>query len=384
MDYQPRPAALAAEASALLRRLHDLSDALDTGFDPPATAEQTLADLDGRVSVERAAILVGAGDDQAIPVGLRGTKRVPWPEPTTSESLLGPAWSHSSEVAALWDDPAVGTRSVIAVPLENVHGQRIGVLVADRPADRPFTHEDSEAAREVALGHSPFLDAGLVFDSLRVRAGLEERERLAREMHDGIAQELAALGFEIDAVRAMARSAAPPLAAEVERLRASLGSALATLRLQISDLRMAGRVDSSLGAILSSRLQLFGASTGFTTSMEISETGFRLPAHLEVMLYRVVLDVLSDARRSPGTTFVRVSVHIAAPTALVEVYYDGTSNLAELDFRDHPLLQHGAELIIQPHPSGHGTLFNARVQMADDLPMPFSDTRSDQRMVSTA
>lgn len=369
-DGQPGTAALAAEASALLRRLHELSDALDTGFDPPATAEQTLADLDAMVPVERAAILVGTGDDPAIPVGLRGTKRIPWPEPTTAGSLLAPAWSHGGQVVSAWEDPSAGSRAVVAVPLDNVHGQRIGVLVADRPATHPFTHEDANAVRDVAVGHSPFLDAGLVFDSLRVRAGIEERERLAREMHDGIAQELAALGFEIDGVRAIARSSASPLAQDVERLRSSLGSALSTLRLQISDLRMAGRVDSGLGAILGSRLQMFGASTGFTTSMEISETGFRLPAHLEVMLYRVVLDVLSDARRSPGTSFVRVSVRIAAPTASVEVAYDGTSSLTEHDFANHPLLQHGAEMVIEPHPGGRGTRFVASVQAFDDVSVP--------------
>jgi signal transduction histidine kinase len=379
-DDQPRSAALAAEASALLRRLHDLSDALDTGFDPPATAEQTLADLETRVPVERSAILVGSGGDPAIPMGLRGTKRVPWPEPTVNGSLLAPAWDHGGHVAGKWQDPAGGVRAVLAVPLEDVHGQRIAVLVADRPAREAFTDDDVEAAREVAMAHSPFLDAGLVFDSLRVKAGLEERERLAREMHDGIAQELAALGFEIDAVRAMARSSSSPLVTDLEQLRTSLGSALSTLRLQISDLRMAGRMDTSLGAILSSRLQLFGASTGFTTTMEISETGFRLPAHLEVMLYRVVLEVLSDARRSRGTTFVRVSVHIAAPTAFVEVVYDGDSSLTQLDFANHPLLQHGAELVIEPHPAGRGTRFHARVHMTDDLPIPFSD----QRMVSPA
>lgn len=379
-DGQPRSAALAAEASALLRRLHDLSDALDTGFDPPATAEQTLADFETRVPVERSAVLVGAGGDQAIPVGLRGTKRVPWPEPDVRGSLLEPAWDHGSPVAETWLDPAGGARAVLAVPLENVHGQRIGLLVADRSAREPFTHDDVEAAQEVAVAHSPFLDAGLVFDSLRVKAGLEERERLAREMHDGIAQELAALGFEIDAVRMSARAAASPLADDVERLRASLGTALSTLRLQISDLRMAGRVDSSLGAILSSRLQLFGASTGFTTTMELNETGFRLPAHLEVMLYRVVLEVLSDARRSPGTTFVRVSVHIAAPTAFVEVVYDGTTSLRQLDFADHPLLQHGGELVIEPHPAGRGTRFHARVHTTDDLPIQVDQ----HRMVSRA
>jgi hypothetical protein len=62
------------------------------------------------------------------------------------------------------------------------------------------------------------------------------------------------------------------------------------------------------------------------------------------------------------------------------VVYDGTSSLRQLDFADHPLHQHGGELVLEPHPAGRGTRFHARVHTTDDLPIP----AGEHRMVSSA
>ena len=46
--------------------------------------------------------------------------------------------------------------------------------------------------------HSLRLDTALVFDEIRTMATADERQRLAREIHDGIAQEVASLGYVVD------------------------------------------------------------------------------------------------------------------------------------------------------------------------------------------
>ena len=162
----------------------------------------------------------------------------------------------------------------------------------------PFSQEDIEAAEAVALVHAPHIDLSVVFASLRERAGLEERERLAREMHDGIAQELVAFGFALDSVRRTSREQGSPLADDLDALRKEVSRVLADLRLHIADLRIAVRPDTGLGAMIGARLQNFGSATGMTTRMHLSETGFRLPAHTEVLIYRLFLQVLVDARHA--------------------------------------------------------------------------------------
>ncbi|TQJ51671.1 histidine kinase [Phycicoccus sp. SLBN-51] len=339
---------LAAEASMLLRRLHELADSLDTGFDAPASAEMALQDLAGRTRSARSAILVGYGDDPAVPLAIRGADRTPWPDPTETGSVLWQAWNEGEPTLSVWDGDYV-ERSVMAVPMYDETGKRLGVLVADRPAMTPFSEDDLAAAVEVAASHSAHIDLSVVFASLRERAGLEERERLAREMHDGIAQEMVALGFGLDSVRRRARDLDSPIAEDLDGLRKEVSRVLADLRLHIADLRIAVRPDTGLGAMIGSRLQSFGSATGMTTRMHLSETGFRLPAHTEVLIYRLFLQVLTDARHAADTTSMDVRLNVAAPRAELWVSHNGTSQLKRKDFTEHPLRALGAEITVDPY-----------------------------------
>ena len=67
-----------------------------------------------------------------------------------------------------------------------------------------------------------------MFASLRERAGLEERERLAREMHDGIAQELVAVGSGSTRCDAR-RGPGVPAVQDLDALRAEVSRVLADL-----------------------------------------------------------------------------------------------------------------------------------------------------------
>lgn len=366
---------VAAEAGLLLRRLHELAETLDTGFDAPGSAEMALQDLASHMRAARSAILVGYGNDPAVPLAIRGADRTPWPDPTESDSVLTPAWRDGTPTLAEWYDDLVG-RSVVVVPLNDDKGGRLGLLVADRPLVTPFTEEDLAAAVGVAQRHSANIDLSVLFAGLREQAGLEERERLAREMHDGIAQEMVALGFGIDSLRRTARSQDSPLVEELDGLRVEVSRVLADLRLHIADLRIAVRPDTGLGALIGARLQNFGSTSGVSTRIHLSETGFRLPAHTEVLIYRLFLRGLADARHSLNATTVEVRLNVAAPRAELWVSHDGTTSLTARDFADHPLLGLGGEISVEPY-AGEGVAIRMRMRARGAAP---SATLSNERI----
>jgi signal transduction histidine kinase len=368
-------ATVAAEASFLLRRLHELADTLDTGFDAPGSAEMALQELSSQMRAARSAILVGYGDDPAVPLAIRGADRTPWPDPMEVGSVLAQTWRHGVPVLAQWNDDLVA-RSVIVVPLNDGDGNRLGLMVADRPLVTPFSEEDLAAAGAIAARHAANIDLSVLFAGLRERAGLEERERLAREMHDGIAQEMVALGFGIDAVRRNARGQGSPLADELDALRVDVSRVLADLRLHIGDLRIAVRPDTGLGAMIGARLQHFGSSSGVTTRMHLSETGFRLPAHTEVLIYRLFLRMLADARHSLNSQIVEVRLNVAAPRVELWMAHDGTSSLTERDFADYPLNSLGGEISVEPY-AGEGVALRMRMRARGAAP---SATLSNERI----
>lgn len=350
---QPRsPATPAAkEAARLLRRLNALAGALDGGFDAPAAAELLLHAVNEKIPGSRMAVLIGIGSEPAVPLALRGIDRLPWPSPNTADCVMGRVWRTGVAEAGLWAS-VHEERAIAAAPLRDSDDARIGIVVIDRLASDPFLDEDLKALVDLAEGHSANVDVALIFASLRQHAAFEERERLAREMHDGIAQELVALGYRFDVARRQAVVDAPQFAPTIEEARADLSRVLTDLRLRIADLRLAVRPDRGLGAVVGARLQQFGAATGLTMGLRLSESPYRLPAHLETLIYRLILDVLDDARNAHGITGIETRLDVNAPQAWLHISHDGQSHLTTDSFRDHQLVTLGAAIEVQTGTSG--------------------------------
>jgi signal transduction histidine kinase len=188
-----------------------------------------------------------------------------------------------------------------------------------------------------------------------------------------------ALGYRVDVLRRRASTDGSALAGPLDELRHDFSEVLADLRLQIADLRIAVRPDQGLGAVIGARLQRFGSSTGLRVVLRLNESGFRLPAHVETMVYRLLLDILSDARLAPGATAVDVTLDVAPPQVFLRVHHDGTSSLRAEDFREHPMTALGADILVEPHsPAGVVVQMHLR-QRSSDGASPLTRERIPQR-----
>ncbi|MEP6798290.1 MAG: histidine kinase, partial [Lapillicoccus sp.] len=338
---------VAEEAALLLARLAHLSSDLQGGMDAATSAEMLLDTLGRPGPLARSAVLLGSTEDHPVPLALRGADRIPWPDPTLDRGVLGQAWRWGRPGAS-WD--LESHREIRAIPLLASGGKQVGILVQDVVLPAPSDDADLDEIRRVAQHFGPLLGVALSFARLRERAGYEERERLAREMHDGIAQELVALGFQLDLVtRAASRSGELPqqTLAQLEAARTQLRHILGDLRSHISDLRVSVRPERGLGAAITSRIQSFGTSTEVVVSLRLDESGFRLPARAETALYRVFLEVLADVKKTGATSF-DVDLTVVAPDALLRMRHDGHTALTAESFTDHPLTHVGGRIRIAP------------------------------------
>lgn len=328
-----------------LRSRQTLTTALDGGFDT-AAAELLLDAFEAGVDSDHRAVLVGGGAEPATPLALRGTDRVPWSDPRADDGLLGRVWSSGEPETGQWAR-GPDALALLAVPLYDPDGGHFGMLVADRPGSAPFSDSEMAAATAATELHSANMGVALIFAALRSRTGVQERERLAQELHDGVAQELAAFGFRIDLARRVADREQSEVAAPLRETRADLSRLVADLRLRIGDLRMTIGPDHGLGAALGSRLQRFATSSELAVQLHLEDSGFRLPAQVENLIYRFVLDVLSDARHSGDATTIDVTLDLCAPGARLDITHDGTTGLVTGRFADHPLTRLGGQITVE-------------------------------------
>jgi signal transduction histidine kinase len=193
----------------------------------------------------------------------------------------------------------------------------IGVVLADTPLPLPAKalHDLMPELDE----HAVRLDTALAFDEVRSLATMEERRRLAREIHDGVAQEIASLGYAVDDLTATATT-------ELQRrklnaLRSELSRVVSELRLSIFDLR--SEISGGLGSALSDYVREVGARSGMTVHLTLDEAPTRLRSEVETEFLRIAQEAITNARKHSAAQNLWVDCRIRPPYARIQVSDDG-------------------------------------------------------------
>jgi signal transduction histidine kinase len=294
-----------ADAHRLLSELHGVARQLSLGLDPQTLAT-ALAD-DVRALVPHGSVAVLARSGRGAFVTLVGD------EPDDSaEPALEHAWVRAHAVRGEREDGFVA-----AVPV--LMGDRVVALVAVTTGS-PVDDVALNRARTVIEQSGPRLASAMLFDDVRRLATVDERNRLAREIHDGIAQDLASVGYVLDDIRNDCDDAVAERVAGVrDQLRAMVGD----LRLSIFDLRAGVDEATGLGPALSEYAQKVGTQSGLTVHVSIDESPRRLPVTVEVELLRIVQEAVTNVRRHAHAKNLWLTVTVEPPSAHVSVVDDG-------------------------------------------------------------
>lgn len=356
------------EARTLLEQLRTVTRGLPGGLDAGAAAEGLLEEVARLAPNTRSGVLVQTVVDGAlIPLAVRGVRRVPWRTPLTEPGPLQRAWDTQQAVVEQRDAGGRGRGGALAVVPLCGSTSPFGLVVMDTQREGAFDDEEIEAvtaaARQVALR----LETSLLFDEVRSVASAEERNRLAREMHDGVAQDLAFVGYRLDALRTRAGQSDPAFAETVAELRRDITELISNLRLSITDLRTSVTSDRGLGAALTSYIRAVGAGRRLTVHLSLQESPFRLPPEREVALFRIAQLVAQDVRESGHANDLWVTLRVDPPFARLTVEHDGpvADTRHDLAAAEDVLTKLGGALRVRPR-NGGGVSIDATFEGADD------------------
>lgn len=155
-------------------------------------------------------------------------------------------------------------------------------------------------------------------------AALAERDRIAREMHDSLAQALGAAHFRLTAIGTHPDvESSPEVHHELADLAATCHDAYGDVREAILGLREAGRADRTLLQSLDSYVEKFSRQSGIATALVTPLEGLDLPPHHEIQVIRVVQEALTNVRKHSGARSARVRIESEPGSVLFVVEDDG-------------------------------------------------------------
>jgi signal transduction histidine kinase len=323
-EERPQPY---AEATRLLTQLRSVARQLPGAtLDPGGIAEHLLDELRTVARADRAAVLSASGGGRLVVVAQSGAERVDWETTLDADSAIADAWAsqqpQTSNRSQARSRPPGSEVSSLVVPL--VAGVRTIGLVAIE-ADVAAAYPPPVVNRVVAVTAPAALrlEAALLFDEVRSLATNEERQRLAREIHDGVAQELVMVGYGIDNALATLPEVAKETAEELRTLRGEVTRVITELRLSLFELRSEVDRHGGLAAAIAEYARAVGQSAGLRVHLSLDESTARLPAATEAELLRIAQEAITNARKHAGAANLWVTCAVDPPYAQIEVSDDG-------------------------------------------------------------
>jgi signal transduction histidine kinase len=193
-----------------------------------------------------------------------------------------------------------------------------------------------------------------------MRAVLDERARIARELHDVVAHSVSSMVVQAGAAEAGLDD--PEYARRtLASIRATGTDAMAEMRRLVSMLRLTDDAPLSPQPRLKALPALVERATdeGTPTRLRVTGTTTPLPAGLDLALYRIVQEALTNVRRHAHATRCEVTLHYGPDAVSVEIVDDGGGGGVRAGGSGHGLVGmreraelYGGELAAGPRAAG--------------------------------
>ena len=223
----------------------------------------------------------------------------------TGQPLLAPDVSQEPRYVLLPD--STETRSELAVPLKTKSGG-IGVLDVQSEQVRAFDETDLGVLQSLANLTAVAIEEARLYEQAQQAAAMEERSRLARDLHDAVTQTLFSASLIGEVVPILWESDQDEGRQLLQELRQLTRGALAEMRALLLELRPAALAEASLDELLQQLGEAITGRSGVPVVVSI-EGESDLPGDVHVALYRVAQEALNNVVKHADATEVKVSLH---------------------------------------------------------------------------
>jgi signal transduction histidine kinase len=271
------------------------------------------------------------------------------------------------------------TRSMLVAPIDARDRRRLGVLQAVNDHEGAFQEEDERLIQALAGSAGVALEyvqlsEELAAERLRVvKVAEEERHRLARDLHDGVAQTMANAAISIELVTRRAVDDVPGALADLVALRARLIESQQGLRDILFALRPLALEDGGLPAAIAALAKRIDGQNGSRVETRRVESQRRLAPEVEAGAFTVIREAANNAIKTGRAGRVDLDLYDEGNAVIAVVEDDGKGfdvaavlqnyakrgSLGLLQMRESARLI-GAQLSLDSSP-GQGTRVRLRI-----------------------
>lgn len=222
---------------------------------------------------------------------------------------------------------AAGFQTVLAIPM-NVGGRTVGEVELFFYSERPLTEDESQLLDALVGQFAVQIDNLRLVARDREMAVSEERNLLAQELHDSIAQVLAFLKIQVQLLRgAISKQRGP----EVETVLGEIDTGVRECYANVRELLVHFRTrpgHEDIEHALHATLTKFERQSGLSTHLSIRGDGMPLPPDQQVQVLHILQEALSNVRKHAQADHVSVRVE-QVPRWSFEVQDNGRGFSAE-------------------------------------------------------
>ncbi|WP_185994920.1 sensor histidine kinase [Nocardioides campestrisoli] len=300
------------EARVLIADLNELSSKLEGGLDPTSMGGAILEEVTQEIPAETVVLHVRR-NGVLLPLVSRSSQEEP--DPAEIDELAQAIWEDEKPrvLARDFGFPVYTSGSVIAVVT--------GRLAPDSSASPATVLGQLEKLADRLTPAALRLDTAQLFTAFRDAAMSDERRRLAREMHDGVAQDIASMGYVVDALLSTAPGPAEEKA--LLQLRRMITTVVAEVRRSVMTLRTQAGSSESLGAAIATLARHLSDVSGIPIKVTVDERTSRLRHEVEAELLRIAQEAMNNAVKHSRATLIDVHCRVQAPSAQIVVSDDG-------------------------------------------------------------
>ena len=260
----------------------------------------------------------------------------------------------------------VNLSSAAVAPMK-IKDQVMGTIVVVGTVEGKGQFDQNELDALVAFANQAAIaiENARLYERAQQLAVIEERQRLARELHDSVTQALYGMTLYAEAMaRQLALGKIDLASDQLRELQSTAQEALREMRLLIFQLRPPDLEEDGLVTVLRTRLEAVEARAGLIMDFNVDRE-VRVPIEIEEGLYRIAQEALNNALKHASAQSVSVCLTLDAPTIVLEISDNGIGFDPDAGLEDAGLgldgmyeraAEMGGKLIVDSKPGSGSTI----------------------------